>query len=118
MRERQDRLAELEGTVRELQATVLALTEELVEANERLRHLEAERDDGADGQQVELGQAARETSGRTAGTADAPGGPGEEPTSGAAESSDEGDRAQKAIPDESHHSTDQRDSGEDDIIIA
>ena len=38
----EDGLAELRSTVEELEATVRGLTEELVEANERLRALEAQ----------------------------------------------------------------------------
>lgn len=40
-----DRITELESKVEELQATVRGLTEELVDANERLRALEADAED-------------------------------------------------------------------------
>lgn len=43
----EDGVAELRSTVEELEATVRGLTEELVEANERLRALEAHVEDGA-----------------------------------------------------------------------
>ena len=53
-----NRITELEGTVDELQSTVRGLTEELVEANQRIRDLEAalkdqEADEAAHGSETD-----------------------------------------------------------------
>jgi predicted nucleic acid-binding Zn-ribbon protein len=50
-----NRVEELESRVKELEATVRGLTEELVEANERIRALESELEDEADVEPEEIG---------------------------------------------------------------
>ncbi|WP_266075240.1 DUF7518 family protein [Haladaptatus caseinilyticus] len=44
MTSQRDRIANLESRVEELDATIRGLTEELVDANQRLRELEAEQE--------------------------------------------------------------------------
>ena len=44
MTSQRDRIANLESRVEELDATIRGLTEELVDANQRIRELEAERE--------------------------------------------------------------------------
>lgn len=137
MKERQDRIADLEGTVRELEATVLGVTEELVEANERIRHLEAALGtDAASGRRPGRERAAGDGSYETDGTGDSaddtvPDEPlvvgddlsetGVESDDAAAGTADSaagaGEEAQKAIGDESDSRTDTRET-DDDIIIA
>jgi predicted nucleic acid-binding Zn-ribbon protein len=50
-----NRVEELESRVEVLEATVRGLTEELVEANERIRALESELEDEADVEPEEIG---------------------------------------------------------------
>jgi uncharacterized coiled-coil protein SlyX len=87
-----DRVNELEDRVAELEATVRGLTEELVDASERIRTLEAELD-------------------RTPSTAELREAREEEPV----EPADEADEAPKSADDEA---TDNEESGLDDIIVA
>jgi len=87
-----DRVNELEDRVAELEATVRGLTEELVDASERIRTLEAELD-------------------RTPSTAELREAREEEQV----EPADEADEAPKSADDEA---TDNEESGLDDIIVA
>jgi len=87
-----DRVDDLEDRVAELEATVRGLTEELVDASERIRTLEAELD-------------------RTPSTAELREAREEEPV----EPADEADEAPKSADDEA---TDNEESGLDDIIVA
>lgn len=50
-----NRVEELESRVQELEATVRGLTEELVEANERIRTLESRHEETANVEQREVG---------------------------------------------------------------
>jgi len=87
-----DRVDDLEDRVAELEATVRGLTEELVDASERIRTLEAELD-------------------RTPSTAELREAREEEQV----EPADEADEAPKSADDEA---TDNEESGLDDIIVA
>ena len=87
-----DRVNELEDRVAELEATVRGLTEELVDASERIRTLEGELD-------------------RTPSTAELREAREEEQV----EPADEADEAPKSADDEA---TDNEESGLDDIIVA
>jgi len=87
-----DRVDDLEDRVAELEATVRGLTEELVDASERIRTLEAELD-------------------RTPSTAELREAREEEQV----EPADETDEAPKSGEDEA---TDNEESGLDDIIVA
>lgn len=55
MRSMSNRVEELESRVQELEATVRGLTEELVEANERIRELESEHETEATIERREIG---------------------------------------------------------------
>ncbi|SEW06009.1 DUF7518 family protein [Halobacterium jilantaiense] len=87
-----DRVDELEDRVAELEATVRGLTEELVDASERIRTLEGELD-------------------RTPSTSELREAREEEPVTPAGEA----DEAPKTAEDEA---TDNEESGLDDIIVA
>jgi len=87
-----DRVDDLEDRVAELEATVRGLTEELVDASERIRTLEAELD-------------------RTPSTAELREAREEEPV----EPAGDADEAPKTGEDEA---TDNEESGLDDIIVA
>lgn len=77
-----ERVEDLEQRVKELEATVRGLTEELVEANERIRQLEDEHDlleatgvegrrEQSAGQQAQQSEQPAETEGQEADAADA-----------------------------------------------
>ncbi|GGL32130.1 hypothetical protein GCM10009037_14710 [Halarchaeum grantii] len=108
-----DRVSELESRVKELEATVRGLTEELVDANERIRELEDYHD-------------AHESAGRPASEPLAAGAPEEDASadaspSGAAADADadaadgDGEGAKGA---EGEDTTTEEESGMDDIIVA
>jgi uncharacterized coiled-coil protein SlyX len=91
-----DRVDELEDRVAELEATVRGLTEELVDASERIRTLEAELD-------------------RTPSTAELREGREEAPVEPADETADRDDEAPKSAGDDAD---DNEESDLDDIIVA
>ncbi|MDH5021606.1 DUF7518 family protein [Halobacterium rubrum] len=91
-----DRVDELEDRVAELEATVRGLTEELVDASERIRTLEAELD-------------------RTPSTAELREAREEAPVEPDDETADHDDEAPKSTGDDAD---DNEESGLDDIIVA
>jgi phage shock protein A len=110
-----NRVEELESQVAELQAAVDGLTEELVETRERLRQLEADRDDADAGPTRE---PARTEAAEEAETVDQDPEPEPEPESGVeSEVDDVADAGPEAAPAEAEDE-DSSDSDGGDIIVA
>lgn len=117
-----DRVAALERKVSELEATVKGLTEELVQANERIRQLEAdsEADDAQADQQVTNGVADE--------TADPGLVPGATDGSGGSDPVSIEDPSQEATPEDVRAAADtdksdgcegdDEEDSDDDIIVA
>ncbi|SDM08785.1 hypothetical protein SAMN04487949_0797 [Halogranum gelatinilyticum] len=95
-----NRVEELESKVKELQAAVNGLTEELVETKERVRQLEDE---------VEVDVAPRRSRQVEADAAE---------VADAAEAADAADEAEDAKTDEAKEDDNEEQSGESDIIVA
>ncbi|QLC33806.1 hypothetical protein EFA46_006205 [Halarchaeum sp. CBA1220] len=105
-----DRVSELESRVKELEATVRGLTEELVDANERIRELEDYHD-------------AHESAGRPASEPLAAGAPEEDADADAnadasGEAADAAADGEGAKGAEGEDTTTEEESGMDDIIVA
>ena len=58
MTSQRDRIGSLESRMEELEATIRGLTEELVDANQRIRELEQEREEKAEASQAEEAKSA------------------------------------------------------------